>query len=85
MRRRKKISLETITPESPVLSEACQNSTKVLAIVCELANRAGFVNLDELYKDSPDIVERMCDTAMTALHGLKKWEEHEKRRKPTAR
>jgi hypothetical protein len=85
MRRKSKryITLDTVMPDSLVLSEACQNSLKALAIVVELADRAGFVDLDDLYKDSPEIVVRMCDTAFTALRGLKKLEEREKRRKPT--
>jgi hypothetical protein len=61
--------------KSPVFSEACRNSFKILAIVCELAYEGGFVSLDELYATDPEIVERYCDIAHAALRGLKKLEE----------
>ena len=48
MRHKRYITFETIMPDSTVLSEVCQNSLKALAIVVELADRAGFVDLDKL-------------------------------------
>jgi hypothetical protein len=68
---------------SEVFSEACRNSLKILAIVCELAYDGGFVSLDELYATDPEIIERYCGTARAALRGLQKLEEREKRLKPT--
>jgi hypothetical protein len=58
--------------KSEVFTVACGGSLPVLAIVCEHTLEAGFVDLIGLYKDSPDIVERMCDRARIALRGLKK-------------
>jgi hypothetical protein len=79
MGRRKKVSLDNESLGGKVFSEVCQNSLKVLAIVCEWAAEDGFVGtLDEHYASTPQMVERMCDNARIALRALKKLEEREK-------
>jgi hypothetical protein len=63
---------------SKVFTEACGGSLPVLAIICEHTLDCGFIDLIGLYEDEPQMVERMCDRARSALRGLKKLEKHRK-------
>jgi NifU-like protein involved in Fe-S cluster formation len=64
--------------DSKVFTEACGGSMPVLAIICEHALDCGFVDLVDLYQDTPEIVTRMCDRAHSALRGLNKLAKREK-------
>lgn len=57
--------------KSRVFSDACQNSLQVMAIVCELAGRAGFTDMDDLYETMPEVVAGYCVTARNILRVLK--------------
>jgi hypothetical protein len=61
-------------PKKPVFSETGEHAMKVLAIVCELAEDAGFVSLDALMDKTPEAATRLRHTAEVALRGLKKLE-----------
>ncbi|MDE2029091.1 MAG: hypothetical protein KGI97_00845 [Alphaproteobacteria bacterium] len=78
MPRKRRSRRYTVSLDNPDLvgslffARACHGDLQILAIACEFAFEAGFTDLLELYERSPDIAEKICDSARTALRGLAK-------------